>query len=126
MKPNLLLMLVAAGCAGPVECKAPEPTSIACGGSTTLRTNAIEQTFLRPDQWNVTTSEDWGCTFDLDVDAGVAHFVAQGELCTQKPAQDTSDDMKVIWRRCVPPQGTWLVDGRLRITVHADGGVDCL
>lgn len=117
-------LLGAVGCDGPRTCETA-PRQISCdhddGGSTTF----ITETHSVPDQWLPEVSADWGCDFVLD--GGVATYVPRGEICTSRPAQDSSDDLRLLRRSCQLPEGDWVVVGPVNsLSVRVfDAGVSC-
>lgn len=119
-----LWLLGAAGCDGPRTCETA-PQQIFCDRPEGASTTFITETHYIPDRWLPEVSADWGCDFELD--GGVATYVPRGELCTSRPLNDTSDDVRLLRRRCQLPEGDWVVIGpenRLSVKV-SDAGVSC-
>ena len=88
---------------------------------------ALEVLYVYERDEHPEPSADFGCRFE--VDGQTLTLVPEGQVChtVQDPNTINGPNVAFVSRRCVPPEGTWLIasgGSNLNVTV-TDAGVAC-
>jgi len=126
-----LATLMVQGCSGIDTCDSPVVNLDTLGCMRNPDGGVSQQIGMQlvfGDEQDPKPSADFGCTWDVNADAGTLRLVPTGQVC--RGVDEGFDiDRAFVWRVCErPPPGVWLTGGgkrALQITSD-DAGLRCV